>query len=422
MTIRSNKLFIRFPQTKLEMKIKHIILLATICIAGCDQKQTKEQEKAGHEEPHGETHGEAAHGDDEDSDHVVELTPAQYKSAGIEIGGITTRNLSDVVAANGVIDIPPSNLVSISAPMGGFIRKTELLQGMKVRKGQILAVIENPDFIQIQQDFLETESELEYAEKEYARQEELSVENVTAKKVFQQAATQARTLKARLAGLTERLRTANINLTELKKGIIVNHANVISPLSGSVTAVNVNIGKYVSPTDVMFEITDTDHLHVELSVFERDISRLKIGQLVRFSVNGNKEGLAKVYLINPKINDDRTVRVHCHLVKDDPALLPQNYVKAIIETGTHAVDALPEQAITDFENKSYIFVEKDKHEESNKNVTFEMIEVQKGVSEGGYTQISFPEERSGQQRGIVVKGAYTLLSKLKNSEEGDHHH
>ena len=284
--------------------------------------------------------GEAEHEAEETN--RVELTEAQYATAGIETGGFSVRKLSGTVAANGVIDIPPQNLVSISAPLGGFVRKSELLQGMKVRKGEVIAVIENPDFIPVQQEYLETQSKLEYAGQEYQRQSDLSKENVNAQKALQQSASELKMLRARLTGLRERIRTAGVDPAGLEKGEITSVASIRSPISGSVTVVNVNLGKYVNPTDVMFEIVDTDHLHVELSVFEQDIPKVKLGQRVRFRVSNNpgQEDLAKVYLINQKINDDRTVRVHCHLENEDHSRLPQNFVKAIIETGANEVNAM----------------------------------------------------------------------------------
>ena len=388
------------------------IVIAIFVLTGllaCN-KNTEERETPKEAEPH------------EHTNNMVELTKAQFETAGIETGTTSVRNLSDVITANGKIDIPPQNLVSISAPMGGFVRKTDLLQGMFVKKGQVLAVIENPDFIQIQQDYLETESKLEYAQLEYKRQTDLSKENINAQKILQQSASEVKTQKARLAGLKERLLTAGINMKTLETGTIVNSAVILSPISGSVTTVNVNLGKYVTPTDVMFEIVDTHHLHVELSIFEQDIPRIKLGQIVRFAVTNNpdKEYLAQVYLINQKINDDRTVRVHCHLKKDDPGLLPQNFVKAIVETGANPVTALPDQAIVDFEGKSYIFRQSTKPDttgQKNSGLVFEMKEVKKGVSENGFSQIRFLDELDEKRTSIVVKGAYALLSKLKNSEE-----
>lgn len=380
------------------------ILVLFLGMAACKSGDEKEATEPG-----------TAHAAEETSH--VELTEAQYQTAGVEIGGFSVRKLSGTVVANGVIDIPPQNLVSISAPLGGFVRKSELLQGMKVQKGEVLAVIENPDFIPIQQDYLETRSKLEYAEQEYQRQSDLSKENVNAQKALQQSAAELKMLRARLAGLKERVRTAGVDLAGLEKGNITSTASLRSPISGSVTVVNVNLGKYVNPTDVMFEIVDTDHLHVELSVFEQDIPKVKLGQLVRFRVSNNpgREDLAKVYLINQKINDDRTVRVHCHLENEDQSLLPQNFVKAIIETGANPVNALPDEAVVDFEGKSYVFVKDPKGERN-----FDMLEVTKGISENGFTEVKIPAG-SHENPQFVLKGAYALLSKLKNADEEEGH-
>ncbi len=395
----------------IKMKNIIVVLFLLAVLSSCSKSEGEKPETTQQAPKEDEKEAEAS---------TVELTKAQYETAGIEIGTTTTRNISEVVTANGKIDIPPQNLVSISAPMGGFVRKTELLQGMKVKKGQILATIENPDFIQIQQDYLETQSKLEYAQLEFKRQTELSKENINAQKVLQQASSEVKTQKARLEGLTERLKTAGINLKTLDNGTIVNSASIYSPISGSVTTVNVNIGKYVNPTDVMFEIVDTDHLHVELSVFEQDIPKIRLGQLVHFTVSNNadKEYTAKVYLINQKINEDRTVRVHCHLSKDEPGLLPENFVKAIVEIGANPVSALPEQAIVDFEGKSYIFIQNAAVKDSTgAGLAFEMTEVNRGASENGFSQVKFQEGFDGKSAKIVLKGAYALLAKLKNAEE-----
>lgn len=388
--------------------MKHIatFLILVSCFLSCNTK--KEAEEVHQEE------ASLAH-----EKQVIELTAAQYETAGIETGTISTRSLSGTVSANGVIDIPPQNLVSISAPMGGFVKKSELLQGMKVRKGEVVAIIENPDFIPMQQEYLETQSKLEYSELEFKRQGDLSKENINAQKTYQQAASELKMLRARLAGLKERIRTAGIDLATLDKGTIVNNASLRSPISGSVTSVNINMGKYVNPTDVMFEIVDTDHLHVELAVFEQDIPKIKLGQLVRFTVSNNpaKEDLAKVYLINQKINEDRTVRVHCHLEKDDHGLLPQNFVKAIVETGASPVNALPENAIVGFEGKFYVFKKETNYPAKRR---FEMIEIAKGISENGYTEVKLPAETDDKAQ-FVVRGAYSLLSALKNSESEEEH-
>lgn len=324
------------------------------------------------------------------------------------------------MVANGVIDIPPQNLVSISAPYGGFVRSTDLLQGKRVRKGQVLATIENPDLITMQQEYLETAGQLEYAELEFARQTELSRENVNARKVLQQATADVKIQKARLAGLRGRLQIAGISPKSFADGNLVTRSSIVSPISGSVTVVNVNLGMYVNPTDVMFEIVDTDHAHVEISVFEDDIPKIKIGQKIRFTLSNDPatQHEAKVYLINQKINEDRTVRIHGHLDHDDRGMMPNNFVRAVIETGASPVPALLEAAIVDFEGKSYVFVPV----AAADKLTYDMVEVTRGVTERGYAQVKMPGDFD-RKREIVTKGAYALLAKLKNSEEsGGHHH
>ena len=197
---------------------------------------------------------------------------------------------------------------------------------------------------------------------------------------------------------------------------------VHSPIDGYVSKVNVNIGKYVNPADVMFEIVNTEHLHVELKVFEKDISKIKEGQQIRFMLpnEDNRERLATVYLVGRSIGGNRTVKVHGHLDKEDEQFLPGMFVKAFIEIADNTVNALPEQAIVRSEGKHYIYILKEKRMENNQEMTdFEMIEVQKGVAEGPYTEVILPDTFDINTNQIVMKGAYSLISKMKLSgEEG----
>lgn len=369
------------------------------------------------------------HHHEEESD-VVVLSEAQLTNAGVVLGGVENKQLSATVKVNGYLDVPPQELVSVSVPLGGFLKNTTLLQGSRVRKGQVIAVIENPEYIQIQQDYLEAKSQLEFAQADYERQQALAKENVNAEKTLQQAKSTYQTWQAKVKGLTARLKIINVNAASLAQGDITGRINLYAPISGYVTEVNVNIGKYVNPTDVIFEIVDTGHLHAELVVFERDIPKIKIGQRVRFTLaNETKERMATVYLIGREISQERTVRIHCHLEKEDALLLPGMYLKALVETGEASVPALPSEAIVRFEGKQYIFVpveetpEAGQHEpDHTEGQHFQLVEVLTGHSEFDYTEVTLPENLSAQTQ-VVVKGAYALLSKMKNSEEeGGHAH
>lgn len=355
--------------------------------------------------------------DHEEEAGVVELTAEQFKTVGITYGKPESRQISGAVKVNGLLDVPPQQQVSIAVPMGGFVKQTSLLQGMRVKQGEVIAVLENLDYIQMQQDYLEVKSQLEYATKEHERQQELAKENVNAMKTLQQAKATWQTLQAKENGLKQKLAVLNVNLASLEKGNIQRTVNVTTPISGYVTQVNVNLGQFVTPADILFRIVNTEHLHAELTVFEKDIPKLKIGQLVRFTLaNESTQRTATVHLIGREISPERTVRVHCHLEQEDTQLLPGTYLQAMIETGAGNVKALPDAAIVNFENKAYVFMKKPGTDTS---FHFNMVEVQRGNSEQGYTEVSFPANTP--EADVVVTGAYDLLAKLKNSEEHEGH-
>jgi membrane fusion protein, heavy metal efflux system len=391
--------------------IFNIILLASFySCSKSDKKDTRGPEVAS-------THA------DETS---VSVNAAQSKIAGIKLGKVEQKQITGTVKVNGVLDVPPQQLISISVPLGGFLKNTELLQGSRVKKGQLIATIENMDFIEIQQDYLEARGQLELASADYARQQELAKENVNSQKTLQQAKTNYSTWNAKYNALREKLKVIHADIAAVEAGNVRSTMNVYSPIDGYVTQVNVNIGKFVSPTDVLFEIVDTSHLHAELIVFERDVPKIKIGQKVRFTLaNESTERIATVYLIGRAIGQDRTVQIHCHLDTEDDELLPGMYLSGVVETGGTTVPALPDEAIVDFQGKQYIFVSSENAGSKMINAKeqtqhFEMVEVDAQRSGSGFTEISLPD--SLQQADFVVKGAYELLSKIKNSEEEEGAH
>lgn len=382
---------------------KYIILflLPVYLMVSCGKKAPKEHEDEHHDE-----------------ENTVELTADQFKTANIQMGKVDMKQISGTIKVNGLLDVPPQQKVSISLPYGGFLKNTELLQGMKIKKGQVIAKIENPDFIQIQQDYLDIQSQLEFAKAEYERQQTLAGQNVNAQKTLQAAKSNYLSLLAKFNGLDAKLKLININPKSVQDGNFTSVVNIYSPISGYVTKVNANIGMYLNPTNVLFEIVDTKHLHAELTVFEKDIPNIKIGQKVKFTLaNESEERVATVYLIGREIAQDRTVQIHCHLDDEDAELIPGTYLKAYIESGENQVPALPDEAIVKYQGKNYIFIAADEE------LHFTMIEIQKGNSENGYTEVILPKDFNQASTEVVIKGAYDLLSKMKNSEEeGGHAH
>ncbi|NOT75216.1 MAG: efflux RND transporter periplasmic adaptor subunit [Cyclobacteriaceae bacterium] len=347
-----------------------------------------------------------------EDERFVTLTKEQAQNIGIETGTIENRVLSGAISVSGMLDVPPQNMVNMTAPFGGFLRSTSLLQGMHIAKGQSIAVIENPEYIQLQQDFLDTKAQAEFLTAENQRQQELAKENVNSQKVLQKSIADLTSMKARNNGLRAKLKMLNIDPDKLDSEAIRSTIELRSPINGYVTQVNSAVGSFVSQTDVMFRIVDTDHLHTELIAFERDIPKIKIGQTIRFTLaNESTERTAKVYLIGREISADRTVRIHGHIDKDDRELIPGMYLKAMIETGGQSLPTLPENAIVNHEDKNFIFIK----DAGNEN-SFEMIEIGTGLRQNGFVEVDMPSDRSAKNVIVVLKGAYNLLSKMKNVE------
>ncbi|WP_379090041.1 efflux RND transporter periplasmic adaptor subunit [Pedobacter sp. UC225_65] len=340
------------------------------------------------------------------ADDVVQLTAAQAKQIDLMVEEIQPRKMSATLQLNGQIDVPPQNLISVSVPLGGYLKSSSLLPGTQVRKGQLLAIMEDPQYIQLQQDYLIIKSKVAFATKEYARQKELNVGKANSDKVVQQAENEWRQLTIESKGLAEKLRLIGLVPARLTENNISRTINIYSPINGYVSKVNVNIGKYVTPSDVIFELVNPTDIHLNLVVFEKDLHLLKIGQQVTAYANAKPEQKynTKIVLISHSLNNDRSTEVHCHIDKYDKTLAPGMYMNAEVQLEHKEIEALPNAAIVNYENKDYVFV-------AQADQTYKMTPIAKNQSVGGFTAV----DASLKGKKVVVKGAYSLLMKLKNT-------
>ncbi|MCW3161630.1 efflux RND transporter periplasmic adaptor subunit [Chryseobacterium oryctis] len=379
------------------MKRKLIyIVLGLFMFVQCTKEKDKTEQKP---EPHKD-------------ENVVTLTDAQLKNAPIETTTLSLQNISSVLKLNGMIDVPPQNLVSVSIPLGGYLKSSSLLPGMPVTKGQVIAVIENPQFIQLQQDYLMAKSKLHFAELDYQRQKTLNQSQASSDKVMQQAQSEMNSQRILMSSLAEQLRLININPNSLKSGNITKSVPVYSSINGFVSKVNVNIGKYVNPSDVLFELINPSDIHLNLKVYEKDLESLKKGQRFVAYTNAepNKKYYGEVFLISKDVNSGGLTEVHCHFDKYDHSLVPGMYMNAEIDIQSSFSNAVSEEGIVNFEGKDFVFVEEKKQ-------TYKLTPVTLGETENGFVQILNFNDFNNKK--IVTKNAYTLLMKLKNTEEED---
>lgn len=342
------------------------------------------------------------------STEIVQLSAVQIKNAGIETGDPEKKSISSILKVNGIIDVSPENQFFVSVPIGGYVRKTVLIPGMKVAKGSVLAVLEDQAYIQLQQDYLTAKNKLSFLEQDYNRQKGLNESKATSDKGMQQVQSEYMNQRILVRSLAEQLRLIGITPERLNENNISRSISLRAPISGYVVRVNASTGKYVNPEDVLFELVNPGNALASLAVFENDASKLAVGQKVQCSVSSDPSVKynATVVLIAPGIGENRAMEVHARLDGKGKELLPGTFVSAEIElTNANAV-ALPSAAIVKWENRNFVFAEE-------KTGTYHMVPVETGTESEGFTEIrsQLPEQK------IVVKNAYTLLMKMKNSEE-----
>jgi cobalt-zinc-cadmium efflux system membrane fusion protein len=367
---------------------------ALLILTACGTKNSNEEVKA----------------DETVDQNLVSLTEAQYKSAGIIVGKLENKNIATILRASGTIDVPPQNMLSVSIPLGGYLKSTKLIPGMRVRKGEMIAVMEDQQYIQLQQEYLSTRSKLIFSKAELERQRELNQSKASSDKVYQQAQMDNSMLNISLNSLAQKLRMININPSNITENTISRTIPVLSPINGIVSKVNVNIGRFVNPSDILFEIIDPSDIHLNLKIFEKDLDKLSKGQkLMAFTNNQpDKKHACVISLIGGDLSEERTAEVHCHFENFDKLLVPGMYMNAEIEIKSHETLAIPEEAIVSFEGLDYIFVK-------NTGMEFEMKVVETGVKENKFVEVI--NSAAFADKEIVTKGAYTLLMSLKNKSE-----
>jgi len=344
----------------------------------------------------------------EASNALIQVTQSQFEHSSMELGSLSEQSFPKIVTASGMIDVPPENRAVVNASMGGYIKTTPLLVGDRVRQGQVLVTITNPEFVSMQQAYMEVHEQLTYLKAEYERQVTMKTENITSQKSYLKAESDYKTAVARHLGLEKQLRMLHISPAQVQAGMITSVVSIYAPISGSITKMNVTKGSYVSPATEILEIIDNDHIHLELSVFEKDIMKIKKGQEIDFRIPEASSDAykAEVHLVGTSIGANRTIKVHGHL--DDDAnhnFLIGMFVEANIITDTTPAMALPSEAIVAIDDTAYVLVLKKK---DGDDYYFNEHEV---VIKDRYNNFFLVEIKDNVQPNtqFLTKGAFNLL-------------
>ena len=432
-----------------QLSIYSILLAFVIAFSqsACNDVKNSDAEEA-HEHEH------------EGPEGVVSLNQKQIAALDLKLGGFTMRNLTTVVKVNGQLEIAPENRAEITAMIGGNVKEIKVFHGDKVKKGQVLAVLEHPDYIALQEEYAELANRLEYLEQEYQRQKELYEKNAGSGKDYQKAKSDYFVAKSKYQGLRSRLQLLNLSPGAVKEGKISNTISLTSPINGYVSRVDVKLGTYVGPQDKLFEIADNNAIHVDFLVYEKDVRLLRMGQKLHLTVANrpDEELTASIFAIGKEFEPNtRAVHVHAQIDSIPEGLVPGMYMTGHLHTDEVYTKTLPNDAIVKEGTKSYIFIlmdgEEEQHEEAEEHeheghmheaeehehvghqhedgaehdhdaaaerMRFKMLEIIPGKSDEGYTEVTLIEPLPDNVQ-IVQNVAYYLLADMKK-EETEHEH
>ena len=384
---------------------------------------------------------EEGHTDEHANTNTAILTDEQIKSIAIELGVIEEKQLTASLKTNGVLQVPNQNKASVNSLYSGVIKSLLIQPGNYVRKGQTIATIANPDFIQAQSEYLSVNSKIVLAELEVKRQRDLNAGNAGALKNLQAAETELGTLRTLKSTLEQQIKLMGINPERLSNGKLISVLSISSPISGVVSNVIVKMGSYVDVSTPVAEIVDNSQLHLDLFVYERDLPKLKNNQLIHFTLTNNpgKEYDAQIYSLGSSFEgESKAVTVHAKVQGDKTGLIDGMNITAVISLENQTLPAVPTEAIVNVAGQDYIFMVSEQHGEEEykmdsvkhdvkteaghkdeKGITFERIPVAKGTTDVGYTEITLLKEIPKDAK-IVVKGAYFVLAKMTNSGEHEH--
>jgi cobalt-zinc-cadmium efflux system membrane fusion protein len=391
--------------------MKKVILffaLALIIMACNNNKDTLLNKSAAAESEH----------EHEDEQKEVHLSLSEFNNLGLQIGSLEKRPLQNLVHAVGELTVPPQNKATVTALVGANISSIKVIEGDSVQKGRVLAYLNHPNLLRLQSDYVEAWHNAQYLEEEYLRQKNLLENKVGSGRDFKRSASNFEAAKALSKSLAGELKMLNLNPRSVREGNLVELVPLKAPISGFVQKVLVNNGQYVQPQTELFEILDIHHLHVDLMVFERDITKVKVNQMVRVRLRSLPDSLytARIFAVGKNLEKTaNAVHIHAELTGHPHQLLAGMYASGSIITDTTKSYSLPAEALVQSNDGFVVFTA----EKAGDEYHFSPVTVKAGDEVDGFRPlITGVEQLAGKS--LVLNKAYYLFSEMEGGE--GHHH
>ena len=383
-------------------------LLATACGSDEHKEDAHDHDHDEHEEEHADE---------------VHLSQEQFASLQMRVDTLKLRNMGEYVEANGELEVPPQNEATVTAIIGANVQSIKVIEGDKIKKGQVLAYLSHPDIIDVQTEYSSNWNQLQFLTSDYERQKKLYDENVGSGKEFQRIKSEYLAMKSRVRGSEAQLVMMGLSTVKIQQGEIYSTIPVKSPIDGHIRKVEIKIGQYVQPQTDMFEIVNIDHIHADLMVFEKDMHKVKQGQKIRFSLPSDPtiELDAVIYSVGKAFEQDpKALHIHAEIENKEGYLIPGMYINAQIAVSNSESIALPESAVVKEGDKFFIFTAEKEKGSDVEEWGFKPLEVTIGSIDNGWMEVKLINQLDSNVQ-VAWNNAYYLMAELKKGE-AEHTH
>lgn len=385
------------------MKTKTLyLLLALIVLGSCHKSPTRTNDAA---EPDATVKSE------------LSLTASQVEALGIRFGTLPTHQFAGALEMNGRLMCEPQYRANVTVSVGAVVNKILVKEGETVRSGEALAYLSHPELIEVQSRYLSAVHRLAYLKNEMQRQQRLFEGGAGPGKDYELAKSNYTTQASEVSALEGELRLLGINVQNVKAGKIQKQVAVVSPMSGTVEAINVETGEYADPQKPLFHIVNPAGLYADLLVYEKDLSKVRVGQTLTFTLESNRDAHfeGRVYSVGKTFEESlKAVHVRANFEGKAENLVEGMYVKARLVSADDRITAVSEEGVTLDSGRSYVFVA----ERTKDGWRFKPVEVRKGRTEEGWVEIHLLEKVSPEKQ-FALTGAYYLMSEMKKAETGE---
>jgi len=377
-----------------------------------DESSTVESQPHTHED-------ETTHDHEHETDDVFAIEDEWAKLIGLETTTVKRKPIELVISVPGQI-VPNQNQQAIISPfIESSVNCIFVNVGNRVKKGDLLVCLASPEIGILRAEYDKAKAELEIQKQDFERKDKLFKENIISSKSFQEADLGRKVAEVNYNYAFKKLLALGMKENEIDNPpsdhseAVGSTIHLYAPISGLTTHRDASIGQKVNTSSRMFEIINLRNVWLEADIFEKDLTKIKIGQKVKVSVTayGDEIFTGKIFYIGNTLNKNtKTIKILVEINNQKEKLKPGMFANTFIVIGEkQKALVIPKESILEDENLNIVFVKED--EEFHRHI------VTTGIISDEYVEIL-----SGLGAGdvVVTKGNYQLKSKLKMSTIDPH--